>query len=217
MTFKDIQDEVIALRFDESRRASVKRWINARYAAIWSEADWHFKHVTDASLAVTGGSTAPTTPNELLRVDALYDDNGARLIELSPDRYRDYATNDTSSARPAYYTVIDHQILLWPKPDASYTFKLSYERRLAHVDAGSGIIGGVLVNDGDQPIWEAEYDYALVVDAALMGAQLLDDLGAPDLQAQRDTLVQAMKDDLVRQDNDIVQWGASDLSYGEWS
>jgi len=38
MTYKQLQDEVIALRFDESRRASVKSWLNLRYAALWDKA-----------------------------------------------------------------------------------------------------------------------------------------------------------------------------------
>lgn len=53
MTYKQLQDEVIALRFNEGKRASVKSWINLRYSYLWDYANWSFKRITAANLAAT--------------------------------------------------------------------------------------------------------------------------------------------------------------------
>jgi hypothetical protein len=66
-----------------------------------------------------------------------------------------------------------------------------------------------MVNDSDSPIWDAEYDYVLVYDAALRGGSLLGDLDVSSVQAQRDEILAVMAQDLVGGEDDerLLAWG----------
>jgi len=211
MTYKQLQDEVIALRFDESKRASVKSWLNIGYQRIWNHRDWTFKHASTV-LTLAAGDNAPPMPLDFARAVGLYDSQGYELPYLSQLEWEQnflYATSGKAQA----WTVIDRQIYIGPKLDNADTLSLSYKRRLSIVNTTSGVIGGALQLDTDQPIWPAEHDYALIFEAALTGARLLDDLGAPDIQAQRDDALRAMANDLAGpQTPGIRVWGAGDLS-----
>jgi len=209
MNFKDLQDEVLATRFDESQRPRVKRWLNLRYQWLWNQADWNFKHVPASDFVITGGSATPTMPGDFARVGELYDDQGTPLGYLKPSDWDEYnlPPNQASNVRSSYFTVIDRQIYLYPTPSAA-TYKLSYKRRLSHVDASVGVIGGIFVEDGDQPLWPAEHDYVLVVDAVILGQQMSQDPTWTMLVEQRDQLLASMKRDLVvEQAEQFEQWG----------
>src|SRR2546423_10183619 len=135
MLFRQLQDEVIALRFtgDESRRASVKSWINLSYAAIWAMHDWHFKHVKGVNMSVTAGDNTPTVPSDFAKAEGLYDANGNRITFLDEATFNDsYLDPRVGSGLVAEYSVIDRELWLGPTPSSSSTFTLSYERRLAH-------------------------------------------------------------------------------------
>src|SRR6266566_5074676 len=82
MTYKNLQDEVIALAFDSSLRASVKSWINLGYQYIWEQDDWDFKIAPSQTLAVVGGNNAPTMPTDLAKVLDIYDPTGNPLLFL---------------------------------------------------------------------------------------------------------------------------------------
>jgi hypothetical protein len=209
--FRQLQDEVISLRFDESRRASVKNWINLSYAAIWAMHDWHFKHVKGVNLSVTAGDNTPTMPSDFAKAEGLYDANGNRIGFLDEATFNDsYLDPTISRGTVGEYSVIDRELWLGPTPASTATFTLSYERRLAHIDGSSGLIAaGVMVNDSDSPIWDAEYDYVLVYDAALRGGSLLGDLDVSSLQAQRDEILAVMAQDLVGGEDDerLLAWG----------
>lgn len=208
MTYKQLQDEVIALRFNESKRASIKSWLNLRYAWVWDQAEWVFKRVPPTALAVANGSRTPAMPTDLADVEQVFDDQGATLEELDPDSWDSAFQWDSSSGRPGYYTTVNRQLYLGPTPNAAYSFKLSYRRRLSHVDSITGITGGIMVEDTDQPIWSAEYDYLLVLEAAMLGMQLEKDDGWAQLKPQRDELLAAMIEDLTDgADTPVVQWG----------
>jgi len=212
MTFKQLQDEVILRRFNENYRASIKSWLNTRYSAIWALDDWHFKHVKGAALAVTAGDASPTMPSDFGKSEGLYDQRGDRLRFLAPNNWRDRYLDPTVSAiDPPYdYTVVAREIWLGPAPSVSRTFTLAYERRLSHVDSGTGLAAaGVMVNDGDQPIWEAEYDYLLVIDACILGQQMTQDPTWRELVPQRDELLASLREDLIGgQDGERAIWGA---------
>lgn len=197
MTYKDFQDSVIATRFDESDRAEIKRWLDLRYQWIWSAADWNFRRVAMSTLAVAGGSRTPAMPSDFSRPNRLYDDLGCRLDYLAPAKWEERFLGDTSSVRPVAYTVSDRQLYLGPTPDKDYSFSLSYDRRLSHVDPSLGVIGGTMQDDGDQPLWPAEHDYLLVVDTVILGQQMRQDPTWQTLIRQRDELLEGMKRDLV--------------------
>lgn len=213
MTYKNIQDEVIALRFDTSLLSSVKQWINMSYAKIWAEADWVFKHVNAASFSVVGGNNSPTMPADFGEIEGLYDNFGTRIEYLAPDVWRDFYSDPTipSSATSVAYTVVNGQVLLGPTPGSSATYKLAYERRVSYLATGVTLTQGAMSGDTDVPLWPAEYHYALVLDACLIGGNLMDDLGAPAIQAERDALLAAMKDDLTSETSNEpgTQWGGN--------
>jgi hypothetical protein len=214
VTYKQLQDECIALRFNEGNRASVKFWLNLRYAAVWNMADWHFKHVKGASLAVTAGDNTPTMPTDFAKSEGLFDQYGSPLDYLEPDCWREAYLYVPLSVGPAEaYTVIDREIWLGPTPSGTATYTLSYQRRLSHVDGPSGLIAaGVMVNDNDQPLWEAEYDYLLVLEACILGCQLLE-FSYGELVPQRDEILAGMKEDLQTgttvTEGALVQWGGT--------
>ena len=93
---------------------------------------------------------------------------------------------DSVTGTPEAYTVFNDQYQLGPTPERDLAFTHAYERRLAHVDSTNGVIGGVMVEDSDETVWPAEWDYLLVVDATILGMQLMKDDGWRDCMAQRD-------------------------------
>lgn len=216
MNFLDIQNEIISTRFDESRRAQVKLWIQSRYATLWSAANWNFRHVLDASFAVTSGANNPTMPTDLSSVEAIIDNFGQPLAYLGPMAWRDqFLSSSTVTGQPSSYTMVAGQVYLGPTPQASATFLISYARRVSHLDASGNVVSGNLSADTDRPIWSqtnfAEYDYILVLDGMMLGQQMLNDPTAYTLQGQRDELLQAMKSDLVGsvEGEYMGQWGGS--------
>lgn len=212
MTFKQLQDEAILLRFNEGNRASVKSWLNLRYAAIWAKADWHFKHVRNQNVSVTASDPTPTIPNDFAKSEGIYDGNGDALTYLTPREFdgEAYQVPATTAPTPGYFTIVDRELWLFPTPPGTATYKLSYLRRLAHIDSGTGLAAaGVMVNDSDSPIWDAEYDYLLVLEAVILGCQVLE-FPYADLVAQRDEILAAMIADLVGgQQGELQQWGDS--------
>jgi len=208
MNYKQLQDEVIALRFYEGRRPSVKSWLNVRYTAIWNLDDWYWKHVT-GPLAVTGGDRTPAMPPEFSRSEGVYDNLGEQLEYLTPERWRYHYEGDTAAGTPEAYTVINDQYQLGPTPSSSLAFTHAFERRLCHVDAVDGVIGGTMQDDTDETVWPAEWDYLLVVDATILGMQLLKDDGFRDLVPQRDELLRGLRSDGVGSGStEPVFWGA---------
>lgn len=200
MTFKELQDEVIAMRFDESRRTSVKSWINLRYAAIWNKQDWTFKHVAGVSLAVVAGNKLPSLPEDFSRSEGIFDQYGEPLSYLDPSDWNDYFSDpQLTNGAPWAYKIVDREVYLGPTPEATTTFTINYVRRMAHVDGATTLdTPGTMVQDDDQPIWEAEYDYTLVVDACILGQQMLNDPTWSQLVPQRDELLAGMERDLAR-------------------
>lgn len=201
MNYVDIQNEIISLRFDESRRDQVKNWIKIRYAALWAQADWNFRDVMDASLPIVAGSNTPVMPSDLSSVEAIVDNYGQALGYLEPMAWRDtFLSSSTVTGTPIAYTMIAGQAYLGPTPQSSATFLISYDRRVSRL-VGGVVTSGNFSGDSDKPIWSTtgfeEYDYLLVLDAMMLGQQVLNDPTAYTLQGQRDELFQAMKGDLV--------------------
>lgn len=209
MTFKQLQDAVIGLRFNDGDRDSVKFWINQSYTKIWNHANWSFK-TTSSDIAVASGDNSPAMPADFGKALELYNADGARLIYLSRRDFEELFLPDTDTqGNASYYTVIDRQIYLSNAAGSELTYQLSYRRRVSHVDPVSGIIGGVLISDGDQPIWPAEHDYVLVLEATMLGQQLNNDPTWQDLKPARDEALESMKDDLATGEvfKPVTFWG----------
>lgn len=215
MTYKQLQDEVIDLRFDESKRAKVKSWINIGYQRLWAYRNWSFKNVAPVGVTatITNNIASLAAPADFAKVTALYSPTtGDRMRYLPPDLWdENYRTPlGLSSGIAGDFTVVDRNIFVGPAQAGS--FPLAYKRRLAHVDPNVGVIGGVMVNDGDQPLWPAEHDYLLIFEAAVQGEDLTDGLGSSSLMQRRDEALLSMVKDLAGpQAPGIRVWGASDV------
>lgn len=143
----------------------------------------------------------------------LVDIDGTPLTYYEPVEFtRTFAAEQTTTGTPAAYTVVDREIVLSPSPAASTTFALSYVRRLARIEGSSGLVrAGSLSSDDDQPLWDAEYDYTLVIDATILGQQMLNDPTWQYLVPQRDELVETMTRDLTRAERgeQFGPWGGA--------
>lgn len=184
MTFKEIQDAVLADTFDESKRASVKNWINGKYTELCDLDDWTFmRAVANVSVSVNS-ATVSGVPADFAVANALLDQYGCPLekmgnVEEFVRRYMDSTTS--SPAQPEAFCVFgspatfdggsfgdgdfgggEGLIAVGPTSNvASSTFRLLYERAAP-----------TLVIDADVPILPAGYHLAVVAGARAFGCRL---------------------------------------------
>lgn len=212
MTFAAIYARVNDIRFNSSSNqiARAKEYVNAAETEVWNAADWVFKRPAPANLAIVGGSRTPTMAADFGKAVRLYDDLGAQLSYLQPDEWERAYLPDTGTGRPCDYTVINRQVYVGPTPNASYTFKLAYKRRYAHLNNVAAVNAGVMSADTDTPLWDSEFHYLLVPLAIVCGARLENDPAPQAYQEQADRLLASMIAELSSgEDGEIVQWGAS--------
>lgn len=203
MTYDEIQDEIVNIRFGETHRSYVRNWINTRYAWIWAAGDWHFKKVHNEDLAVTAADQTPTMPSAYNRTLRVWDDNGSELTYHTPENFGLLYSDLTATGRPDAYTVVNRQMYLADIPDASYTFKHSYERGVCHLADGSTVTSGFMNTDNDTPVWPAEHHYLLVVGGMATGLKLKNDPTWPAIEEEFTSLLAAMKDDLLPPDRAV--------------
>lgn len=157
-----------------STNVTTKDWIIYRYGQVWAQADWPFKWVPPASLAVTGGVPTVAAPAACFKPIFLFDDQDSPLTEIAPiEFFRQFGTlAATSSGRPTHYCFINGTFFLGPTPNQSATFQLVYERDLFVFAAdGTTVVAGPW--DGStttqQPCWDASFHFILVHGAAASG------------------------------------------------
>lgn len=203
MTFKEIQDEVISLRFNDNLRTKIKTWINVGYQRVWSSReDWDFRRVGGDDMptfATTAGDPTPDISSlNVERPIHVFDDQGGELLYVTEQEWErlyapDIAVGGTSRSRPDRFAWANRDLLLYPIPDKAYTFRMSHWRRFSHLNTGGGAItAGFMVEDGDVPIWDPEHHYLLVWEAIVQGVVGLAAADAPDAIAERDALYGAM-------------------------
>src|SRR5262245_42193582 len=124
MTFQQLYTELTDMRFNTQavKLAECKRWVNAAEIAVWNAADWVFKRVPRASLAVVTGNNTPTMPTDFARAIRVYDNNGVRLDYREPDLFEEMFPTGGANAAPTSYTVINRQVYLGPTPNGTVTF-----------------------------------------------------------------------------------------------
>lgn len=197
MTFKEIQDEVIELRFNEARRASVKHWINLRYQAIWAYTDWPWRRQGPSDLTIVSGSANPTLPSDFLRPVAIYDDLGNELTQLEADEfdadYR-YADANNLTGRPETFKWVNDVITLGMTPGSDYIFGLTYERKTSYLSAGTTPTVGLMTGDSDQPIFDSAYHYILVSGAVATGLRMENDPTFPAVEDDYMGQLRSMQD-----------------------
>lgn len=215
MNFLDIQNEVLAFRFNAVQRPSVKYWINTRYASIWGGSDWSFTRVAPVNLSVVASNQTPVMPADFGNVLQLFNDQGTEIEYAVPWIFEDYDQYNKKAinvSRPSLYTTIDSQVYLTPTPDINYTFQMSYLRSVCHKDLNGAIQTGLMSADTDSPAWPVEHHYLLVLGATSMGLKLENDFTWDGVEQEYQGLLEAMNDDLLPVDRaQTIQYGRDDL------
>ena len=208
MTFKDIQDEVIALRFNSAQRPYVKNWINNRYQMIWAAEDWRFKCniLSTSPNAVAGQPNLDGLPTDLGTVRELWyrkqgESMAQKVFAVSPGQFSDMYENTTLVGEPEAYTIrndgLGPQVWVGPTPASTYQFNLYYDRRFARLSGGGVNTPGPMEADSDEPLWPVEWHHILVPAAMSLGLKLSQDPGWAEVQDDFLTQLQQMRGDLL--------------------
>lgn len=210
MNYQAIYQECIDLRFNNltAKVAQVKKWVNQAEIAVWNSADWEFKRIPAATVAVTAG--AVTEPSDFGKVHRLWNANGDELLYVPPDEFEStYSVGPQAGGIGEAYTVINRAVQVGPA-ETSLGYKMSYRCRYTHLASGGGRANGVMSADTDTPLWDSEFHYLLVPWAIMLGQKLEYDPTAEYLRVQRDEMLAAMKDELVLgQEEPQAAWGDS--------
>jgi hypothetical protein len=201
MTFLDIQKAVILARWSPDMLPTIKRWINQRYAWLWSQQEWPFKKNALANLTVTAGDSTPTMPTGVTVVNRIYNQSGTEVFYLTPDQFDDLYTNQPNTGVPANWTMINSQVYLGPTPDGAYTFKIAYESRMTP-----------LVANTDTPLIPSEYHNILITGALSAGMREEGDLKWMQVESEFQMLYDAMVQEFLPPDRGSPrQYGRDDL------
>lgn len=121
-SFKDLQDEVLAYGFDDTRyRARVKTWLNEQLSRIRRRVQLP---QAEASLnfATEVGIETVELPTNFVRLISLRNTDVNEELSLVDQRAVD--TSVTSSGRPCEFSIFGFQITLYPTPDKVYALKM---------------------------------------------------------------------------------------------
>lgn len=210
MSFKDMQDEVIAFRFKEAQRGSISRWINQRYAWVWAAAEWPFKFINQFDLNVSAGSQVATYNAEnALRWFNVYNENGDELDYMVPREFYRWYSDTTVTAEPSNWTVVNGVVQLGPTPLTDKVFTANYESKVSHFGGGGARDVGLMDDDTDYPVWDAAYHYMLVMGATATGLKLVNDPTWEALEDEFRAIVTVMEQELLPADRgENAQFGS---------
>ena len=176
ITFKQAQDAALHDDFNANKyRTRVKDWINEAVGRIYRRVNLT-EAESSSTISVVGGTQGYALPTGNLRIESIYHPTYGELLEIDVEEFDDLNRNTTATGRPSYYTIRQGQVQLYPKPSASDTLNVRYERGPT-----------VLVNDDDLIPLPDDFDYLPVTYAR---ARL--HLAEGDV-----TMYQALKEDLA--------------------
>lgn len=191
MTFKELQDAVIADVFDESDRGSVKDWINNRGRLMWGMSEWTFRRSSANVTVTTGSNQVSNLPADFEIMVDLFRDDGFQLKMF--EEYREFAetylgTDNAWVGPPEACTVLaGNQILVGPVSNVtSSTYLLAYEQAWTE-----------LVNDSDVPGFPTDTHLALVFAAKADGMVLKNILLNEPLEQRFQEYLAGMQRDYV--------------------
>lgn len=198
MTFKEMVDELTNQRFSENKREQCERWVNYRMAMVWAMADWPFKKADRESMTVTNGEI--TLPPTFRRMTYLESASGYPIPYVTPQQMRFLyeQTNSETSSEPSVYTVSDGAGHVRPK-GASSVFG-SYERKMCHLLDGDTLTVGPMDSDFDEPVWDAEHHYLLVLGAMSTGLKIENDPTWDALELEFAGALQSMREEYLPPD-----------------
>ena len=178
MTFSEIYNAVVEARFKSSQTMAVKRWVNMREAQVWSAAEWPWKLVGPTTLAVDASDNTPTVPTDTYQPLAVYDDRGERLEYFTQSDFDDVyipGQINSTTGRPRSFKWNDRVLTLGDTPDTSYTFQMTYIRKLCHYTSLAVLTSGPMSADTDYPVYDNEWHQMLVVGAIATGLKIEND------------------------------------------
>jgi len=155
--FVTIQNRVLSDRFDESKRAAAKDWINYRYGRLWAAEDWTFKlQQTDLVAAYGSNNVSLGTIGDIVAISYAPYTSFTQLKAVRPEEF--YPISSTTNGVPSAYSIIGDKIYFDTPQDVQRTFKVVSEKAFALLSA-----------DGDIPAFPSEWHYVLVHGAAAEG------------------------------------------------
>jgi hypothetical protein len=194
LTFQDIQDYLIDLRFHERHRGKTKRWINLRLGEIWNAQDWDFKLTRPIELTLVinkydqslSSLTEPDDSSgvslEVRTVRQVSDQNANELSEelTTGQFFREYPDFTTPAGARigvpsvwAFQQFFDRgdgtrgeRLLLGPAPKTAEVFNIVVERAFS-----------ALVEDGDFPRFPPELHDYLSLECLIFGMKAIGDDG----------------------------------------
>lgn len=165
MTFLEIVNEVLFDRFGETRRASIKRYVNARYGRVWAQESWTFKRIiVPVSVAANVGSVTLASLG-LQRVEGVWRVSGNYNYDTVPLRPEDFYNFTTAvDGTPYDFTIVGDSIVFDKSPSSTENFVVLGEAKFTS-----------LVNDGDVPLLPEEFHMMLVHGAASEALRMEND------------------------------------------
>jgi hypothetical protein len=142
MTFKQLQDECIAVdgaRFAETMRASVKQWINDRYAEVWGLEDWTFRTGESTVTATANTATATAVPADLGTVRGIWRDDGEPLMYLRAHDFNSVYLGQAQYGIPEHYKLVNGTITFGPTPTSTASYDLLYDKKLTALSADGDV------------------------------------------------------------------------------
>lgn len=150
MNFLEIVNEAMFDRFGESRRASIERYVNARYGRVWASEPWTFKRI-----AVTQSMTDSDVTLSALglqRIEGVWRVQGNYNYESNPLRPEDFFRwTSAIGGTPYEYTVYGDTLHLDKSPSSTTDFVILGEKKFVP-----------LVNNTDEPLLPSEFHMILV-------------------------------------------------------
>lgn len=206
LTYLDLRNAVRGKRFPSSMDGSINRALGTAYADVWTAANWPFKRVFRASLAVS--SLNPTLPADFRSPIQVMDDLGGELLEYSYEEFNkiySYGIQNNMKGRPEAWCHFNGVMYFAPVANTSFNFYLTYHRRLCSRDTNGNVQAGFLSADTDYPAWD-EHHGVLIPRAMEILLLEMGDATATVQAGEFQRQLESMKD----------QYPTPPLSFGEY-
>lgn len=182
MTFLELQDDVLTDRFDSSKRASVKTWINYRYGRLWGAEDWTFKYAVVPYSVSLNQSTVPLST--IQRPLAVWDTTISPSYQgMTADRPESFYNGASRAASiPSRFTVVGTNLILDRPASRATTLQILGELAFVPLSA-----------DADVPLIPTEFHRMLASGAVAEGLRNRNDPFWQDKENEFQAAYQDMK------------------------
>lgn len=161
MTFKELQDFVLSDRFDETKRADAKIWLNHRYGRLWAMEPWTFKKST-ATLSLSSGASSVALTG-FQRIEGIWDastsPNFDRMGAIRPEDF--YSEKALTSSIPEGFTIIGNTVYFDRTASGARSYQVLGELAFVPLSA-----------DGDVPLLPTEFHPTLAHGAISEGLRM---------------------------------------------